>query len=68
VTTLRAFVALKGGGSSSDRVRAELLATAKEKLTWYKVPEDVGVRNRPAPHHRRGSCAGARVRAMAAAR
>jgi 4-hydroxybenzoate adenylyltransferase len=40
VTTLRAFVAL-ADDASPERVRAELLATAHETLTWYKVPEDV---------------------------
>ncbi|MEV8440071.1 AMP-binding protein [Actinosynnema sp. NPDC051121] len=40
VTTLRAFVAL-ADHASPDRVRAELLATAHETLTWYKVPKDV---------------------------
>ncbi|MEV0676063.1 AMP-binding protein [Actinosynnema sp. NPDC050436] len=41
VTTLRAYVALKGGAARSERVGGELLDTAKQKLTWYKVPEDV---------------------------
>ncbi len=41
VTSLRAFVALKSSGAAPDQVRAELLAAAREKLTWYKIPEDV---------------------------
>lgn len=39
-TALRAFVALREG-ASPDRVRAQLLETARRSLTWYKVPEDV---------------------------
>ncbi|CCH29600.1 AMP-binding protein [Actinosynnema sp. NPDC047251] len=48
VTTLRAYVALtesarenRAPDGVAERVGAELLDTAKEKLTWYKVPEDV---------------------------
>ncbi|MFE9750712.1 class I adenylate-forming enzyme family protein [Saccharothrix saharensis] len=40
VTSLRAFVAL-ADAASPERVRADLLATARSTLTWYKVPEDV---------------------------
>ncbi|GAA3873031.1 hypothetical protein GCM10022243_42710 [Saccharothrix violaceirubra] len=67
VTTLRAFVALKADGPSPDRVRAELLATAKEKLTWYKVPEDV-VFVTALPRTPTGKLRRREVRTMAAAR
>jgi fatty acid CoA ligase FadD22 len=41
VTTLRAFLALRTEASQPDTVRAEVLTSAKERLTWYKIPEDV---------------------------
>ncbi|MFE3173113.1 class I adenylate-forming enzyme family protein [Amycolatopsis sp. NPDC059090] len=37
---LRAYIVLATAADPSS-VRAELLSAAREKLTWYKVPEDV---------------------------
>ncbi|MBW4718113.1 AMP-binding protein [Saccharothrix obliqua] len=66
VTTLRAFVALKNGHASAERVRAELLATARETLTWYKVPEDIVFVER-LPRTPTGKLRRREVRAMAGA-
>lgn len=66
VTALRAFVVLKTGGGDAE-VRAELLASAKEALTWYKVPEDV-VFVPELPRTPTGKLRRREVRAMAANR
>ncbi|GII65686.1 hypothetical protein Skr01_57710 [Sphaerisporangium krabiense] len=41
VSGLRAFVVPAEGAGDPERLRAELLDTARARLTWYKAPEDV---------------------------
>ncbi|NUT51739.1 MAG: AMP-dependent synthetase, partial [Saccharothrix sp.] len=65
VTTLRAFVALTDE-ASPEHVRAELLATARDTLTWYKVPEDI-VFVEQLPRTPTGKLRRREVRAMAGA-
>ncbi|MGW3473048.1 AMP-binding enzyme [Saccharopolyspora sp. NPDC000995] len=64
VSALRAFVVLNGD-AEPDTVSAELIAAAKQALTWYKVPEEV-VFVPALPRNPTGKLLRRQLRAMAA--